>query len=198
MTIEQKLRQAFKAGQKYGEDNACNAEINLHSNEDEFIKTMTKPNNIAVKSLGGEHGKRIIAAFDKLGVYTFRLGGCVQGRYYGVYDGIFGSENILPFGVEELTIEQLEAIIEPVYPKVMMVNNDGYEAYQRTVIGDIEYKGHKYFIGVREHDHNDPLFIWKHAKDIEPEHQQEVHLTLEDISNGKGVGVPAHLIRIKK
>jgi hypothetical protein len=198
MTIEQKLRQAFKAGQKYGEDNACNAEINLHSNEDEFIKTMTKPNNIAVKSLGGEHGRRITQAFDKLGVDTSGAAGHWKDYYYGVFKGVFDFQSILPFGVEELTIEQLESMIQPVYPKVMMVNNDGYEAYQRTVIGDIEYKGHKYFIGVREHDNNDPLFIWKHAKEIEPETQQEVHLTLEDISNGKGVGVPAHLIRIKK
>lgn len=30
------------------------------------------------------------------------------------------------------------------------------------------------------------------------EKQQIVELTLEDISNGKGVGVPPHLIRIKK
>jgi hypothetical protein len=40
---------------------------------------------------------------------------------------------------------------------------------------------------------------WNQMKEVEDaEKQQIVELTLEDISNGKGVGVPPHLIRIKK
>jgi hypothetical protein len=38
---------------------------------------------------------------------------------------------------------------------------------------------------------------WNYAWPIQEE-EKEVHLTLEDISAGKGKGVPAHLIRIKK
>jgi hypothetical protein len=157
---------------------------------------MKKINNIAVKSLGDVHGKRIIAAFEKLGVYTFRLGGCVQGRYYGVYDGIFGSENILPFGVEELTIEQIEAMIESVYPKVMLVGNDEVNL-ERVVVGELLLNGKKYFIAENYHN-NERLMVYNQAKELEIDRPKEVHLTLEDISNGKGVGVPAHLIRIKK
>lgn len=37
---------------------------------------------------------------------------------------------------------------------------------------------------------------WNYAKDIEEE--TIVELTLQDISDGKGVGIPSHLIRIKE
>ena len=38
--------------------------------------------------------------------------------------------------------------------------------------------------------------VWTDWKEIEEE--QEIHLTLQEISDGKGVGVPAHLLRIKQ
>ena len=38
---------------------------------------------------------------------------------------------------------------------------------------------------------------WTEWKELDEE-EQEIHLTLQEISDGKGVGVPAHLIRIKQ
>ena len=37
--------------------------------------------------------------------------------------------------------------------------------------------------------------IWDEWKEID---EEEIHLTLQEISDGKGVGVPAHLLRIKQ
>lgn len=47
---------------------------------------------------------------------------------------------------------------------------------------------------------NDVYIIgtWTEAREITPPSEELVHLTLQDISEGKGKGVPAHLIRIKE
>lgn len=34
------IENAFDAGQKYGEDNACNAEIDLHNNKQDYISNL--------------------------------------------------------------------------------------------------------------------------------------------------------------
>lgn len=39
---------------------------------------------------------------------------------------------------------------------------------------------------------------WVEARHLPPPSEELVHLTLKDISEGKGKGVPAHLIRIKE
>ena len=157
---------------------------------------MKKINNIAVRSQGGEHGKRIIAAFQKLGVDTKQSMGSWHGNYYGIFNGQWNNEPYLPFGVGELTIEQIEAMIESVYPKVMLVGNDEVNL-ERVVVGELLLDGKKYFIAENYHN-NERLMVWNQAKELEIDRPKEVHLTLEDISNGKGVEVPAHLIRIKK
>ena len=38
-TVED-MKNAFKAGQKYGEDNSCNAEIELNDNEEQYIQSL--------------------------------------------------------------------------------------------------------------------------------------------------------------
>lgn len=47
---------------------------------------------------------------------------------------------------------------------------------------------------------NDVYIIgtWTEAREITPPSEELVHLTLQDISEGRGKGVPAHLIRIKE
>lgn len=42
------------------------------------------------------------------------------------------------------------------------------------------------------------ITTWNQARPLPPPSEELVHLTLKDISEGKGVGVPAHLIRIKE
>ena len=82
------------------------------------------------------------------------------------------------------------------YPKKMWVsdyvNFPKRETHLRTVIA--MYKGD--YVTVSE-NFASQLYSWNFAKDIETE-EILVHLTLEDISNGKGVGVNPELIRIKK
>ena len=39
---------------------------------------------------------------------------------------------------------------------------------------------------------------WRRSKYADKKRKEEVRLTLKDISNGKGVGVPPHLIRVKQ
>ena len=34
------IKKSFEAGQKYGEDNACNAEVDLHSSKEEYISNL--------------------------------------------------------------------------------------------------------------------------------------------------------------
>jgi hypothetical protein len=159
---------------------------------------MNKINNIAVKSQGDEHGKRIITAFERLGVDTRSYLGSQKYSYYGVHGGFFDLRDSTPFGVEELTIEELEAMIEPKYPKMMLVG-DVTPKIERNVIGEFIDNGRKYFIARTAcgEAYSDDLCIWRYAKDIKPEPAKEVHLTLQDISEGKGVGVDPNLIRIK-
>jgi hypothetical protein len=53
---EEDLRIAFRAGQKYGEDNACNAKIDLNYNEDAYINSLNKsktPKWFVTETTGG-------------------------------------------------------------------------------------------------------------------------------------------------
>jgi hypothetical protein len=85
------------------------------------------------------------------------------------------------------------------YPKRMIVYDIKHDLTDtiRTVL--CEYNGK--FVAIPEHEELvfgkqgsvEQVYIWNFAKDI---HEEVIELTLEDISNGKGVGVPPHLIKI--
>ena len=77
------------------------------------------------------------------------------------------------------------------YPKMMLVSNDNSSYTERFLYGKFK-NGY-----LAQHSASSAgASFYKFAKEIETE--ELVHLTLEDISNGKGVGVNPELIRIKK
>lgn len=83
---------------------------------------------------------------------------------------------------------------------LMEVRNGNGRWYKRVVIGR---KNEQWFawdgIDCLEDEHNaECISSWDEARPITPPSEELVHLTLKDISEGKGVGVPAHLIRIKE
>ena len=48
---DEDIRNAFRAGERYGEDTACNAEIDLNLNEDLFLKSLEKlPSKIIMEN----------------------------------------------------------------------------------------------------------------------------------------------------
>lgn len=101
-------------------------------------------------------------------------------------------------GVEIITLPEE---LKNQYPKVMWVSSheDFYVKYKRVVFA---HKNNRYIawnsaVTIEAAEKIIDTTAWFYAKDIEEE-PQIVELTIEDISAGKGVGVPANLIRIKK
>lgn len=154
-----------------------------------------KYNNCAILVKDKEHGKKVIEWWKKQGVYTRGYTGCEINWYYGLFDGLFDYDLSLPEGVKIIELPQ-----EDVYPKLMWVSDraDFSDKIKRVVFMkkcNIYLAWHRAesFEGAEETTN---VTTWKYAKDVEEE--QIVELTIEDISNGKGVGIAPHLIRIKK
>lgn len=162
-----------------------------------------KHNNTVIKVLNKEHGKKVIEWWKKQGVDTRELEGsrneeqrdtCI---YYGLHDGYF-DYNSLEFVIRN-NIKIIQLPSETSYPKLMWVSdNEKFNNKLKRVV--FMEKNNKYiawsFANTLEGSESQVSASgWPYAKDIE---EEIVELTLEDITNGKGVGVPAHLLRIKK
>ena len=164
-----------------------------------------KYNNTVIKVLNKEHGKKVIEWWKKQGVDTSDYGGLITEAdggltfYYGVFDDWFNNFSLEFVIKNKIKIIQLPSETE--YPKLMWVSDDieFFHKYKRVVF--MEKCGR--FIAWSSTSENvekvSNCSTWEYAKDIEEEVVEEiVELTLEDITNGKGVGVPTHLLRIKK
>jgi hypothetical protein len=88
------------------------------------------------------------------------------------------------------------------YPKKMIVADIKSDLIDNPDnIGTVlcEYNGK--FLAIPEYEESvfgkrgiiEQVLIWDFAKDI---HEEVIELTLQDISDGKGVGIPPHLIKI--
>lgn len=156
-----------------------------------------KYNNCAIQVKDAEHGKEVIKWWQDQGVDTHSLIGSSSKYYYGLFDGVFKDKQ------KELVASYVKIIELPTkYPKVMWVSDTERHFTQKRVVF-MEKNGH--FLAwnaaesIEEAKEKVEVFTWKYAKDIEVEKIEEVvELTIEDISNGKGVGIAPHLIRIKK
>jgi hypothetical protein len=86
--------------------------------------------------------------------------------------------------------------ILPIMKPMLVWDDDETEAEEAFVYGKEEESIYTYpWISKGEEWWSDTgVRGWKHAKPI----PEIVELTLQDISEGKGVGVPAHLIKIKE
>lgn len=153
--------------------------------------------NQVIKVLSEEHGKKVIEYWKSKGVNTRTLEGSVANTYYGVVNEVFDNWAKLPPNTELITLPENK------YPKVMWVSEDNLGWSKRVVFME---KGNKYLAWViaetlEEAEYRLGVVSWKYAKDIEEpqiEEPQIIELTITDISKGKGVGIPPHLIRIKQ
>jgi hypothetical protein len=143
--------------------------------------------NQCIKVLNEEHGKKVIEYFKSLGVDT-ECKGDLTGRYYGIfYEGLNFYNEPYESEVIELPIE------EPEFKrgdKVLVWDNDDVIS-ERIFLAKIEGALFPYI--VKDSDKKDFLIIgYKNCKHA----SQVVELTLQDISDGKGVGVDPKLIKI--
>ncbi len=161
-------------------------------------------NNTVIKVLNKEHGKKVIQWWKNQGANTEGFTGFLTEEdgnmaiYYGVADNKFTNCTIKD--VESLKLKVIELPNE--YPKVMIVSNNPFSSYncgfKRVVF--MKKKGNYLAWNnaetLEESENRIDISAWEYAKDIEEE--QIVELTIQDISDGKGVGIKPDLIRIKK
>jgi len=91
-----------------------------------------------------------------------------------------------------------EEEFNPQFGDLVMVSQNNTKWYKRHYVGN--YKGINYCVSYDDDFLKQNNFYtnqWKYIKPLKEEEEEEVRLTLKDISNGKGVGVPPHLIRVK-
>lgn len=163
--------------------------------------------NQVIKNLNPEMGKEIIKYFQSLGIDTKNYTGSVSEQdymsniYYGVIDNNFS--NYFPSDIKRANAEIIEL---PILPKrgdrILVWDYNESTATERTFLTFIT-GAHRPVIVVdlmyeRNYKKGEPFFTssWSYWKPISKE--EIIELTLEDISNGRGVGVKPELIRIKK
>jgi hypothetical protein len=135
------------------------------------------------------------------------------------YDNGFDWREVDDFNDEEEALEFCEEVISDKnfdlffqkysgkgmineYPKVMLVSDDPIDIYNEDRRRVVFMEKNGYFLAwsgaktIEEAKKRTSVIPWKYAIDTTKE--EIVELTLQDISDGKGVGIPAHLIRIKK
>ena len=168
--------------------------------------------NQVIKNLNPEMGKEIIKYFQSLGVDTLGLTGDDSEEdfspfiYYGLIDGVFGNYGI--DYVEKNKAEIIELPTENKLPKrgdrILVWDSDEKSNKDRIFVTFIENAMFPVItVDINHEDrflNNEPFdtITWTNWKPIIEEAETIVELTLEDISNGKGVGVKPELIRIKK
>lgn len=160
-------------------------------------------NNIIVECLTPEHGKRIIKAFNDLGIDTRSRSGCCCKtniyRFYGVVNHVFNNyTNANLAGVKLLTIDELERLTKveedkEQYPKVMFVSDDGICWKKRVVF--MEKNG--YFLAWHEAETFEEAKLhihvngWKYAKECNPN-----EVTMQEIADKFGINIKD--LKIKK
>jgi hypothetical protein len=147
--------------------------------------------NQCIKVLNEEHGKKVIEYFKSLGVDTICKGDCI-GWHYGIFNGRFNFYDG-PYDSEVIELPTKESEFKR-GDKVLVWYE--IESSAQELIFLAEIKGSKYpYIVTSEEEFKKDGFQYnyyincKHAPQI-------VELTLQDISDGKGVGVDPKLIKI--
>lgn len=159
--------------------------------------------NQVIKVLNVEHGKKIIAYWKSKGIDTRTYTGASLNSYYGVVNDYFNIWYNMPKHTEEIFLpNDLPNDLPKRGDKILVWNENVYNKQERVYLAYIE-NTHYPIIAVaknqEEYFFNGSKFIttsWKNWSFIEED--IIVELTMEDISNGKGVGIKPELIRIKK
>jgi hypothetical protein len=147
--------------------------------------------NQCIKVLNVEHGKKVIKYFKSLGVDTGDLIGCSVGEYYGLFHGLFCYMS-KPDNSEVIELPTKESEFKR-GDKVFVWNDDKDKIVDAIFLGYIKDALYPYIAKDSKEDKAFFHHAWKNCKQIIP---QVVELTLQDISDGKGVGVDPKLIKI--
>jgi hypothetical protein len=168
-----------------------------------------------------DYQRRLKEAFTSLTLKPPSYSFSQRGIAYFIEDGevrLCNEENICLIGKIEITIKQLEELVKQkleqknmenyglkVYdkPKLMNVFGENYKGEDKRVVfaEKTDLNGNKRYLAwsnddtIEDSRNRFTVTVWKFAEEI---NEELVHLTLKDISEGKGVGVPSHLIRIKE
>lgn len=167
-------------------------------------------NNTVIEVLDREHGKKVLEYFKSQDIDTKMYTGNntkqdgESHRYYGVIGGHFDnySETHINKCCPKVSVITLPQQLPQRGDRILVWDSKEADAESRIFLVYIEGAGSPVqCVDVRDEDkftkgHGFDITRWKNWKPVHEE--QIVELTMEDISNGKGVGVPPHLIRIKK
>lgn len=168
--------------------------------------------NTVIKNVSYEKtGKRIIEYFKYLGFDTTEYAATVSEEneniciYYGVINGIFNNYSLREVQSRNAKIIELPEVFEPKRgDRVLVWDDNESKACERIFLTEIKGSYHPFIIIYKPDEKkflNGEKFefmAYKNIKPIQEVKPQFVELTIEDISNGKGVGVPPELIIIKK
>jgi hypothetical protein len=160
--------------------------------------------NKFIKCKSEEHGAKIIEYLMKYAENVYHYNGASVGSYYGVEGGKIVSYDTLPKDATEITLPDDWT---PKFGEEVWVSDESIEdainkKKNRIFLAEIK-QTKRPFICVSYSEYESfkrgetvPICDWRFIAKIEE--PQLVHLTFEDISNGKGVGVDPKLIRIKE
>jgi hypothetical protein len=147
--------------------------------------------NQCIKVLNEQHGKKVIEYFKSLGGDKDADGDCI-GWYYGIFNGKFNL-NLTPCDSEVIELPTKESEFKR-GDKVFVWYE--IESSAQELIFLAEIKGSKYpYIVTSEEELEKECFTFNYYKNCKHA-PQVVELTLQDISDGKGVGVDPKLIKI--
>ena len=158
---------------------------------------------IAIKVLNAGHGNEVIKYLKSIGgINRYRLQGCSENYFYYIdSDNDIEYNHNLPKGYTEITLPTTQSLPN-VGDEILVWDSAENNATKRIFLGYIEQSRCPiYCVSIGDEDDfkegkKVSIANWKNWKPIPKE--EIVELTIEDISAGKGVGVPPHLLRIKK
>jgi hypothetical protein len=143
--------------------------------------------NQCIKVLNEEHGKKVIEYFKNSGIDTKELTGDRVKAYYGLFEGEFNFfDDTRDSEVIELPTEFKRG------DKVLVWHNDENNAIEYIFLAKIEGSFFPYIVKTSNSEVKFNTVCFKNCKHA----PQVVELTLQDISDGKGVGVDPKLIKI--
>lgn len=164
--------------------------------------------NIAIKCLSTEQGKKIIQYLLSLGAKNESdYGGTNINAFYFISEKTgnitLSHANSLPLGYSIIELPKEEQATELKRGDEILVRDTIVNYEKRIFLAYIE-GARSPVVTVAKGDESNfkqgkpfSTVQWRYYKRIEEE-EQIVELTMEDISNGKGVGIKPELIRIKK
>ena len=160
-----------------------------------------KYNNTVIKVKNPEHGAKVVKWWQNQGVNTKNYVGNYDGRYYGIIDNNFVCYTLAQVQSANATIIELPNELPQRGDEILVWNTFENNAQTRIFVTYIE--GHIYPVftvekGMEEDFKNKKTFgssMWRNWKPIPKEDivEELVELTVEDISNGKGVGVKPNM-----